>query len=298
MTTTSITLDHVGLDLPIFDVSGQSLKKRVLRAGRRNRIAEDNDGVVIVRALDDISFSLEAGDRLGLIGANGAGKSTLLRVMAGIYPPTAGSVRTQGKAVPLLDIALGMDDHSTGRQNIRLRGLLLGMSDAEIRAKSEEIAAFTELGDYLDLPLRTYSTGMRVRLGFAISTAVDAQILLLDEVLGVGTVGSLHGRRTLPGQGQDPPGRLAPPRRNRGDRAAFQRGDPQSLQQGDVAGSRQTDGDGQHRRSHRGLRGACGAGVARPCCVSRAMDAPDLRRSSAAINPSPPGEGLGRGDGA
>ena len=186
MTTTSITLDHVGLDLPIFDVSGQSLKKRVLRAGRRNRIAEDNDGVVIVRALDDISFSLEAGDRLGLIGANGAGKSTLLRVMAGIYPPTAGSVRTQGKTVPLLDIALGMDDHSTGRQNIRLRGLLLGMSDAEIRAKSEEIAAFTELGDYLDLPLRTYSTGMRVRLGFAISTAVDAQILLLDEVLGVG----------------------------------------------------------------------------------------------------------------
>ena len=186
MTTTSITLEHVGLDLPIFDVSGQSLKKRVLRAGRRNRIAEDNDGVVIVRALDDISFSLEAGDRLGLIGANGAGKSTLLRVMAGIYPPTAGSVRTQGKAVPLLDIALGMDDHSTGRQNIRLRGLLLGMSDAEIRAKSEEIAAFTELGDYLDLPLRTYSTGMRVRLGFAISTAVDAQILLLDEVLGVG----------------------------------------------------------------------------------------------------------------
>ena len=186
MTTASITLEHVGLDLPIFDVSGQSLKKRVLRAGRRNCIAEDNAGVVIVRALDDISFSLEAGDRLGLIGANGASKSTLLRVMAGIYPPTAGNVRTQGKTVPLLDIALGMDDHSTGRQNIRLRGLLLGMADAEIRAKSEEIAEFTELGDYLDLPLRTYSTGMRVRLGFAISTAVDAQILLLDEVLGVG----------------------------------------------------------------------------------------------------------------
>ncbi|WP_297903741.1 ABC transporter ATP-binding protein [Metallibacterium sp.] len=186
MTTTSITLEHVGLDLPIFDVSGQSLKKRVLRAGRRNRIAEDNAGVVIVRALDDISFSIEAGDRLGLIGANGAGKSTLLRVMAGIYPPTAGSVRTQGKTVPLLDISLGMDEHSTGRQNIRLRGLLLGMGDNEIRSKTEEIAAFTELNDYLDLPLRTYSTGMRVRLGFAISTAVDAEILLLDEVLGVG----------------------------------------------------------------------------------------------------------------
>ncbi len=186
MTSTSITLEHVGLDLPIFDVSGQSLKKRVLRAGRRNRIAEDNEGVVIVRALDDVSFRLEAGDRLGLIGANGAGKSTLLRVMAGIYPPTAGTVRTQGKTVPLLDLALGMDDHSTGRQNIRLRGLLLGMSDKEIRAKTEEIAEFTELNDYLDLPLRTYSTGMRVRLAFAVSTAVDAQILLLDEVLGVG----------------------------------------------------------------------------------------------------------------
>lgn len=186
MTRASITLEHVGLDLPIFDVSGQSLKKRVLRAGRRNRIAEDSEGVVIVRALDDINFSLEAGDRLGLIGANGAGKSTLLRVMAGIYPPTAGNVRTRGKTVPLLDIALGMDDHSTGRQNIRLRGLLLGMSDKEIRTKTDEIAEFTELNDYLDLPLRTYSSGMRVRLAFAVSTAVDAQILLLDEVLGVG----------------------------------------------------------------------------------------------------------------
>lgn len=186
MNSASISLDHVGLDLPIFDVSGQSLKKHVMRMGRRNRIAEDNDGIVIVRALDDVSFTLEAGDRLGLIGANGAGKSTLLRVIAGIYPPTAGQVHTSGKAVPLLDISMGMDDMSTGRQNIRLRGLLLGMGDREIEAKTDEIAEFTELGDYLDLPLRTYSSGMRVRLGFAISTAVDAQILLLDEVLGVG----------------------------------------------------------------------------------------------------------------
>lgn len=184
-----ITLQNVHLDLPIFDVSAISLKKRVLRMGRRNRIAEDNTGVVVVRAIDDLSIELESGDRLGLIGHNGAGKSTLLRVMAGIYPPSSGTVEVKGKSVPLLDIALGMDDQSTGRQNIRLRGLLLGMTDAEIKRKTEDIAEFTELGDYLDLPLRTYSSGMRVRLAFAISTAVEADILLLDEVLGVGDAG-------------------------------------------------------------------------------------------------------------
>ncbi len=182
----SIRLHDVGLSLPIFDVSAQSLKKRVLRLGRRNRIAEDQTGVVVVNALSGIKLELQAGDRLGLIGHNGAGKSTLLRVMAGIYPPTQGVVEVRGRTVPLLDINLGMDDQSTGRQNIRLRGLLLGMDHEEIRAKTEEIAQFTELGDYLDLPLRTYSSGMRLRLAFAIATAVDAEILLLDEVIGVG----------------------------------------------------------------------------------------------------------------
>jgi ABC-type polysaccharide/polyol phosphate transport system ATPase subunit len=186
MMAASIRLHDVSLDLPIFDVSAQSLKKRVLRLGRRNRIAEDNSGVVIVHALDAVALELRSGDRLGLIGHNGAGKSTLLRVLAGIFPPTGGRVEVSGKTVPLLDIGLGMDDQSTGRQNIRLRGLLLGMGDAEIKRKTEDIAAFTGLGDYLDLPMRTYSSGMRVRLGFAISTAVDADILLLDEVLGVG----------------------------------------------------------------------------------------------------------------
>ena len=182
----SVSLHNVHLDLPIFDISAQSLKKRVMRMGRRNSIAEDNAGVIVVRAIDGLDLELRSGDRLGLIGHNGAGKSTLLRVMAGIYPPTAGELRVSGRSVPLLDIALGMDDLSTGRQNIRLRGLLLGMSSSEIKRKTEEIAEFTELGDYLDLPLRTYSNGMRLRLAFAISTAVDADILLLDEVLGVG----------------------------------------------------------------------------------------------------------------
>ncbi|WP_322030626.1 ABC transporter ATP-binding protein [Paraburkholderia sp. J76] len=187
-----IELKNVTLDLPIYDVQGRSLKKQVLRMGRRNRIAEDNHGIIVVRALDDVTLRFERGDRIGLIGHNGAGKSTLLRVMAGIYPPTGGTVSCEGKAVPLLDISLGMDENSTGMQNIRLRGLLLGMTDAEIREKQNEIAEFCELGDYLDLPIRTYSSGMRVRLAFAVSTAVDAEILLLDEVMGVGDVSFMH----------------------------------------------------------------------------------------------------------
>ncbi|WP_323118366.1 ABC transporter ATP-binding protein [Burkholderia alba] len=187
-----IELNGVTLDLPIYDVQGRSLKKKVMRMGRRNTIAEDSDGVVVVRALDDVSFRFESGDRVGLIGHNGAGKSTLLRTMSGIYAPTTGQISRDGKVVPLLDISLGMDENSTGLQNIRLRGLLLGMSDGEIRAKQHDIAEFCELGDYLDLPIRTYSSGMRVRLAFAVSTAVDAEILLLDEVMGVGDASFRH----------------------------------------------------------------------------------------------------------
>lgn len=187
-----IELKNVTLDLPIYDVQGRSLKKQVLRMGRRNRIAEGSDGVIVVRALDDLTFRFERGDRVGLIGHNGAGKSTLLRAMAGVYPPTAGTLSREGKVVPLLDISHGMDENSTGMQNIRLRGLLLGMTDAEVREKQREIAEFSELGDYLDLPLRTYSSGMRVRLAFAVSTAVDAEILLLDEVMGVGDASFMH----------------------------------------------------------------------------------------------------------
>jgi ABC-type polysaccharide/polyol phosphate transport system ATPase subunit len=172
--------------LPIYDVQGRSLKKRLASLRSRGAEAEARPDTVILRAINDLTLSIGPGDRIGLVGHNGAGKSTLLRVMAGIYPPTAGSVQTEGKSVPLLDISLGMDENSTGRQNLRLRGLLLGMSDDEINEKQDEIAAFSELGDFMDLPIRTYSTGMKVRLGFAISTAVDAQILLLDEVMGVG----------------------------------------------------------------------------------------------------------------
>lgn len=187
-----IKLDSVCVDLPIYDAQGRSLKRQLVLRSRKSRIGDDGHGVLVVRALDELSLSFEDGDRIGLIGRNGAGKSTLLRVLAGIYEPTSGRVDCFGKAVPLLDISLGMDENSTGFENIRLRGLLLGMSDAEIRDKAEEIAEFTELGDYLELPIRTYSSGMRVRLAFAISTAVDADILLLDEVIGTGDAAFLH----------------------------------------------------------------------------------------------------------
>lgn len=187
-----IELNNITLDLPIYEVQGRSLKRQVMRLGRTNAVADSNDGVIVVRALQDVNLRLETGDRVGLIGHNGAGKSTLLRVLAGIYAPSGGEVRREGRVVPLLDISLGMDDNSTGWQNIRLRGLLLGMTHEEIAAKQQDIAEFSELGDYLDLPIRTYSSGMRVRLAFAISTAVDAQILLLDEVMGVGDASFMH----------------------------------------------------------------------------------------------------------
>lgn len=178
-----MTLEQVGVDFPVYDAKGRSLKHQLKNAAR---IRSGATGVINVQALKDINLKLKDGDRIGLIGSNGAGKSTLLRVMAGIYCPTRGRVSARGTISALLDLSLGMDDDSTGLQNIRLRCMLLGMSKEEIREKEAEIADFTELESYLHLPIRTYSSGMKVRLAFAISTAVDPDILLLDEVIGAG----------------------------------------------------------------------------------------------------------------
>jgi ABC-2 type transport system ATP-binding protein/lipopolysaccharide transport system ATP-binding protein len=181
-----IEVENISVELPVFEVKARSLRRELAAMGRRHAMAESGDGCVTVRALRDVSFSLKRGERLGLIGRNGAGKSTLLRALAGIYRPTSGRITSSGRRVPLLDITLGLDDNSTGRQNIKLRGLFMGLGQRWVAEHEAEIAAFSELGDYLDMPVRTYSTGMRMRLAFSIAMTVEADILLLDEVLGVG----------------------------------------------------------------------------------------------------------------
>lgn len=182
----SIAADNVSVEFPLYGGGSRSLKKTLMYLGSGGRIGRDASDRVCVEALHDVSLIIEHGDRLGLIGPNGAGKTTLLRVLAGIYEPTRGIVHHTGHVVPLFNPALGMDPEATGYENITLRGMLLGLDPLEIRERTEEIAAFTELGDYLAMPVRTYSTGMMLRLAFAISTSIQPEILLLDEWIGAG----------------------------------------------------------------------------------------------------------------
>ncbi len=184
----SIRLEKVSVSFPIYDASSRSLKKRLLSGTTGGLIKEDpaSGGISIVQALDEVTLSFEHGDRVGLVGHNGAGKTTLLRVLANIYEPNSGRVAVEGHVAPLFDISLGMDPESSGYENIVLRGLFLGLRRAEIRKRVDEIAEFTELGNFLELPIRTYSAGMRMRLAFAISTSIDPDILLLDEGIGAG----------------------------------------------------------------------------------------------------------------
>ncbi|MEY4717912.1 MAG: hypothetical protein RL563_530 [Pseudomonadota bacterium] len=181
----SIEIHNVHLDYPLVGIGSRSLKTRILGTATGGLISA-GEVVPVVKALRDISFSLSEGDRLGLVGHNGAGKSTLLKVLAGIYQPTTGSVRAKGRIVSTLNISLGMEPEATGFENIIIRGLLLGMKRAEIDQKLDEIAAFTELGEYLNMPVRIYSSGMATRLAFATVTAMDSDILLMDEVIGTG----------------------------------------------------------------------------------------------------------------
>lgn len=137
-------------------------------------------------ALKDISFQLNQGERLGILGFNGAGKSTLLKVIAGVLKPTEGTVSTKGKIVPLLELGAGFDQQYTGAENIYLYGAVLGYSKEFINEKFAEIVAFSELGDFINVPIKNYSSGMKARLGFSIATVVEPDILILDEVLSVG----------------------------------------------------------------------------------------------------------------
>lgn len=176
-----ISLDRVSVSFPVYQGGSRSLKKRVLFHGSAGRIGRDASHKIIIEALREVSFSLSAGDRLALIGANGAGKTTLLRTIAGIYEPIEGSVVTRGRISPMFDISLGIDADLSGYDNIRLRALLLGLSPGAIEQHLPDIAQFTELGEYLDMPVRTYSSGMILRLGFAVATCFQPEILLMDE---------------------------------------------------------------------------------------------------------------------
>ncbi len=180
-----VQVKQVTLEYPIIGIGSRSVKNHVLSTATGGLIT-GGDAIPVVKALQDVSFSLKEGDRLGLIGHNGAGKSTLLKVLAGIYKPTSGTVLTRGRVVSTLNLALGMEPEATGIENIFIRGLLLGMKKAEIRRKLDSIAEFTELGEYLHMPLRIYSSGMATRLAFATVTAMEADILLMDEVIGTG----------------------------------------------------------------------------------------------------------------
>jgi ABC-type polysaccharide/polyol phosphate transport system ATPase subunit len=177
----SVLLDEVAVSFPVYQAGSRSLKKRALFHGSGGRIGRDAHQRIIVEALRGVSLSLKRGDRLALIGPNGAGKTTLLRVIAGIYEPERGVVRTRGRISPMFDVSLGIDAEFSGYDNIRIRGLLLGLSPRAIEQHLPDIAAFTELGGYLDMPVRTYSAGMILRLGFAVATCFEPEILLMDE---------------------------------------------------------------------------------------------------------------------
>ena len=183
---TSLRLTGVAVDFPVYSADSRSLKNNLLHKSTGGRIGRDAGNHVSVCALEDVNLVLERSDRVGLIGANGAGKTTLLRVLAGVYQPTRGQVWRQGRVASLFDISLGIDPSATGYENIVMRGMFLGFTPAEIRKRSDEIAAFTELGDYLAMPVYTYSTGMMLRLAFAVCTCIEPEILLMDEWIGVG----------------------------------------------------------------------------------------------------------------
>ena len=182
----SISLEQVTIEFPIYNARGRSLTGELFRRTVGGIIKSDKAHNVSIVALREISLELADGDRLGLIGHNGAGKSTLLRVFAGIYEPLSGRVQIQGSVASLTDLTMGMNMEATGYENIMLRGVFLGLQVKEIRRMIPEIEAFTELGEFLELPLRTYSSGMLLRLAFAVTTAIVPEILIMDELIGAG----------------------------------------------------------------------------------------------------------------
>jgi ABC-type polysaccharide/polyol phosphate transport system ATPase subunit len=181
----SVELRDVSVSFPVYSAGNRSLKNAMLAATTGGRIGTDANHVV-VQALDQVSLMFDHGDRIALIGHNGAGKTTLLRVLAGIFEPLIGTVHIEGKVTPMFDISLGIDPECTGYENIIIRGLYLGLTKAQTLERIDEVARFTELGEFLELPVRTYSAGMQARLAFAMATCIEPEILLLDEGISAG----------------------------------------------------------------------------------------------------------------
>jgi lipopolysaccharide transport system ATP-binding protein len=187
-----ISFSNASIEFPIFNATGRSLTSSILKVATGGKLDADPNGRVLVKALTDISFSLREGDKVALLGHNGAGKSTMLRALGRVYSPTKGTAEIVGEIGSLIDISLGINPEATGRENVFIRGQLLGLTKQEIIGKYEEIVAFAELGDFMEMPVRTYSSGMHLRLAFAVSTVVRPEILLMDEWLSVGDADFQH----------------------------------------------------------------------------------------------------------
>lgn len=182
----NILAQNVVVEFPIYQARARSLKNSLIRTATGGVFSQRGDDSVVVRSLDDVSFSLRDGDRLGIMGHNGSGKTTLLRVLSGVYPPVRGTIDVEGKVASMVNISLGLDGEATGYENIYLRGTLMGYKRRQIKDIVEDVCEFAGLGDFIDMPMRTYSSGMVMRLAFAISTRITADIILMDEWLSVG----------------------------------------------------------------------------------------------------------------
>ena len=180
-----ICAEGLRIEFPLYHFGARSMKKRLLGAASR-RVKADAQNRVVISALSDLSFTIESGERVALVGNNGAGKSTLLRTLAGIYEPVGGRLTVEGEIGSLIDPAAGLDPLSTGRENIRLRALYRGLTAEQTAALEAEAGEFSGLGEFLDVPIHGYSAGMSIRLAFAMATAVQPQILLMDEWFSAG----------------------------------------------------------------------------------------------------------------
>ena len=179
----AIKVDHLTMEFKITKDKIDTLKEYVIRTLKRDKEEKEK-----IRILNDISFAVYKGDKLGILGYNGAGKSTLLKILAGIYEPTYGSIEINGKVAPLLELGAGFDKNYTGKNNIYLNGAFLSMKKSFLENKYDEIVEFSELGDYINYPVKNYSSGMRAKLGFSIATIVNPDILIVDEILSVGDI--------------------------------------------------------------------------------------------------------------